>query len=175
MMQLQTEKPRLTATQKTLFVLPALVVVHIAYYWPQLPERMASHFGPGGKADGWMSKQENMIFYLALVSISAALWASIGWILKKSPDESINIPNKEYWLAPERREQTLMRMGHQLSTFGIATVAFLMAVMHSVFLANLNGGKQLGALFFIYLAGFLAYTGIWAYQMVKGSKVPEAP
>ena len=175
MMQQQTEKLALTWAQKVLFLLPALVVVHIAYYWPQLPERMASHFGPSGQANGWMSKQGNMIFYLALVSASSALWAGMGWILKKCPDDQINLPNKEYWLAPERREQTLLRMGHQMSTFGIAIVAFLMAVMQSVFLANLEGGKQLGALFFIYLIGFLVYTGIWAYQMIKGSKIPEAP
>lgn len=30
-----------------------------------LPERVASHFGPGGKADGWMSRNGYLMFMLA--------------------------------------------------------------------------------------------------------------
>ena len=37
-----------------LIVLAALVMSLLAY--PKLPDRMASHWGPGGQVDGWMNK-----------------------------------------------------------------------------------------------------------------------
>ena len=169
---MQQERPTLTWAQKVLFLLPALALVHMAYYWPQLPSPMASHFGPSGKADGWMDKQSFAIFYVVLVSVISLTWSSFGWLLKKTPNDMINLPNKEYWLAPERREQSLARMSRQLSVFGIATLAFLMAVMQTVFLSNLRGSDQLGSLFFVYFAGFMLYTGIWTVQMLRDWKVP---
>ncbi|MBB6051083.1 DUF1648 domain-containing protein [Armatimonas rosea] len=175
MQQQQQEKRPLSWAQKTLLVLPALAAAHCAYYYSALPEKMASHFGPSGQADGWMSKTSFMIFYLALVSIFSLMWIGIGAILKKTPNDMINLPNKEYWLAPERWEQTIARLGHQMSVFGIATGAFLMAVMHSCFLANLSGGNQLGGLFFVYFIGFMLFTGIWTVQMLRESRLPEAP
>lgn len=174
-MQTQQEKPKvaLTRAQKVLLLLPALAAIHTAYYYPSLPERMATHFGPSGKADGWMSKSANAIFYIALVGVFSLAWVGIGWLLKKTPDDMINVPNKEFWLAPERREQSLTRMGHQMATFGIATIAFLMAVMQTVFLSNLRGSDQLGSLFFVYFAGFMLYTGIWTVQMLRDWKLPN--
>ncbi len=173
MLQQEMQAPPLTWAQKTLLLLPALAGVHIAYYYAALPDKMASHFGPSGQADGWMSKLSFAIFYLVLVGVCSLLWAGMGWLLKKTPNDMINLPHKEYWLAPERREQTLSRMAHQMSVFGIVTITFLIAVMHTTFLANLRGDGQLGPLFFVYFAGFMIFTAIWTVQMVRGSKIPD--
>ncbi len=169
---MQQERPTLTWAQKILFLLPALALVHMAYYWPQLPNPMASHFGPSGKADGWMDKTSFAIFYVVLVAFFSAMFGGMKWLLKKCPDESINLPNKEYWLAPERREQSLAKMGNQMSVFGIACSAFFFAVMQSVFLSNLRGSDQLAPLFFVYFAGFMLYTGIWTAQMLRDWRTP---
>jgi uncharacterized membrane protein len=171
-MQQQQKRRSLTWAQKTLLLLPALAGAHMAYYYPLLPDKMASHFGPSGKADGWMSKVSFMIFYLVLVTVFSLMWAGMGWLLQKTPNDMINLPNKEYWLAPERREQTIARMSRQLATFGIATIAFLIATMHTTFLANLRGEGQLGPLFFVYFIGFMLFTTIWTVQMIRESRVP---
>jgi uncharacterized membrane protein len=173
-MQLQQQQKRpMSLAQKTLLALPLLAGIHAAAYYSALPEKMASHFGPSGKADGWMSKPGFMTFYLVIVTSFSVLWAGIGWLLTKTPNDMINLPNKEYWLAPERRAQTIARMSRQMATFGIATIAFLMATIHSTFLANLRGGNELGGLFFVYFIGFLLFTGIWTMQMLRESRVPE--
>lgn len=156
-----------------LLAMPLIAGLHQAYYYSALPERMASHFGPSGQADGWMSKQAFAIFYMGLVVFFTALWLGIGWLLRHTPDEMINLPNREYWLAPERRDATLRRLGHQMATFGVACIAFFIAVMQSCFLANLIGGGKLDSLFFIYLIGFLLFTGIWTAQMLRESRIPS--
>ena len=38
------------------WVLIAAAVVQAAYYFPSMPDPMASHFGPGGRADGFQSR-----------------------------------------------------------------------------------------------------------------------
>lgn len=164
----------LTAT-RVLWLLPILTLAHIAWYYPVLPSPMASHFGPSGKADGFMSKQGFMIFYLCFVVGYCALFGSMGKLLRHIPSELINLPNKEYWLAPERREATLRVFGNQMALFGIAIGAFFIAVMQTVFLTNLGGSQQLDSLFMVYLVAFLIFTGVWSAQMVKQFKVPSAP
>lgn len=166
-----TFRSELSAT-RVIWLLPILTIAHIAWYYPVLPSLMASHFGPSGKADGFMSKQGFMVFYLGLVLFYCVLFGNMGMLLKKTPDEMINMPNKEYWLAPERREATLRVFSHQMAIFGIAIGAFFLAVMQTIFLTNLGGSHQLDSLFFVYLVGFLLFTTIWTLQMLKQFKVP---
>ena len=168
-MQTQGQTPvqkRLTAVHVLAF-LPLLALAHIAWYYPHLPNLMASHFGPSGKADGWMSKQGFALFYLVFIVIYSGLFGCMGSLLRKTPNELFNLPNREYWLAPERREATIKAFSHQFAVFGIAVGAFFIAVMQTIFLTNLGGSSQLSSLFFVYLVGFLLYTGIWTVQMLK--------
>lgn len=37
-------------------ILIGLLAVQVVVYYPRLPDRVASHFGAGGVADGWMDK-----------------------------------------------------------------------------------------------------------------------
>ena len=91
--------------QTILFTLPLVAAVHMAVYYPQLPERMATHFGPNGQADGWMSKSAFTAFFLIMITFMTALMSGIGTLIRVLPPEMINLPNKEYWLAPERRRK----------------------------------------------------------------------
>lgn len=175
-MQTQQQPPRVNrlTANRVLLCLPILAVAHIAWYYPLLPNPMASHFGPSGKADGWMSKEAFAIFYVAFMVFYSALFGSMGVLLRKTPHELINMPNRDYWLAPERREATMRVFSHQLAVFGIAIGAFFIAVMQTIFLTNRGGSSQLGSLFFVYLIGFLLYTGIWTVQLLKQYRLPEA-
>lgn len=37
--------------------LMVLLAVQALYYYPQLPERMASHFGADGRPNGWTTRE----------------------------------------------------------------------------------------------------------------------
>lgn len=48
----------------------------------------------------------------------------------------IRLPNKEYWLAKERKQAGIDRISGFLDWFGVALMVFFMALGHLVFLAN---------------------------------------
>jgi hypothetical protein len=54
----------------------ALPVVALRYWqaWDRLPPRMATHFGAGGRPNGWMSPSESLSFSLMLLTIMLAVF-----------------------------------------------------------------------------------------------------
>ncbi len=54
---------------------PALAwaALQVIWYWPRLPERMASHFNVRLRPDGWMNKRPLMLVYAATMLGMAAL------------------------------------------------------------------------------------------------------
>lgn len=71
-----------------------------------LPARVASHFGASGLANGFMTRDVYLAFTIGLVVLPPALVGlSIALSLRYFP-QFLNLPNRDYWLAPERREET---------------------------------------------------------------------
>ena len=88
-------------------ILLLLCIGHAAYYYPLLPDRVASHFGASGQPDAWSSKESFVKIYFFVIAFIAVLFPGIGLILGKIPASLINLPNKDHWLSPERREETI--------------------------------------------------------------------
>ena len=82
-------------------------LAHGLYYYPRLPAEVAHQFGASGQPDAWGSKEHFLVVYLVTVAVMAATFLGLGLAMPKIPNSAINLPNKEYWLAPERRRQTL--------------------------------------------------------------------
>lgn len=142
-----------------------------------LPQKLATHFGPGGTADGWMSLKSHLFLFNGLYLFIAVLFGVIAWSLPRLSDEMINMPNKEFYLSPERREKTIIYSRHFLLLTGNLTLAFLVVVNHLVMKANLQQPVQLGNSFWFWLALYLiAVTGlVMRMFIVFGSKreLPE--
>src|SRR5262245_44653287 len=101
-----------------------LALIHIGVSYPALPERVASHFGTEGKADGWMTKGQFAIFYVAMTGFMTLLFLGIGKLVEVTPNDLINLPNREYWLAPGRRATTIAAISSEMAWFGVALVGF---------------------------------------------------
>jgi len=110
-----------------------LCVLHAAYFYSQLPDKVASHFGAGGKPDAWSSKTSFMYLYLGIVGGSALLFVGIAFAMCHIPPSMINLPHKDYWLVPERRQETLDSLFQWLLWFGSATVVFFLEMMDQSF------------------------------------------
>lgn len=153
--------------------------IHAALYAPQLPERVASHFDLAGDADGWTSPRQLVGVYAAALALTAGSFLICPLVLSGIPDSMINLPRKDWWLAPERREATLRRISDQLLGFGVGTIAFLAGMMHLVFVANLSaaeaaGEVRLGPWFGILLGAFLVGTVAWSLALVlRFRRVPD--
>ena len=145
---------------------------HLIYYYPHLPEKMATHFGFNGEPDGWMSKSEFFVFEIGLLIFIVALFFSISYFLPKMPRGLINMPNKDFRLAPERRDETFRRLRSEIETFQIPLILLLICMNHLTFQANIYR-ENLSPVSWLIVAAFLIYTFIWAFGFYKKFKIYE--
>jgi hypothetical protein len=74
-------------------------------------------------------------------------------LLRRLPVSMINLPNKEYWLAPARAQESLRDFENRFNLFGLAVIAFQTAVLQLVYQANLNPQPRLPTASFVSLMG----------------------
>lgn len=121
----------------TLFALGALHAYVVA---DTLPERVASHFGPDGRADGFESRGQFFLMFAALSALAMLVLLSIPWLVRRLPRELVNLPNKSYWLTPEREGEALAKLADFSATFAVITSLLLFVVFELVLYANQHGG-----------------------------------
>ena len=102
----------------------------------QMPRVIASHFALGGIADGFMLRDRYLRFFLCITIILPIVVALPVTVALRNPNAAINLPNRDYWLAPERRAETFAFVRSQMVRFGIALVVFLCYIHWLVVRAN---------------------------------------
>src|SRR5690606_26698927 len=104
---------------------------------------VASHFGSSGAADGFMPRHAYVGLMLGLVIGMPVLGvALVAWTLGR-PDARINIPERAYWLAPQRRAETLERIVAGMRGFSAALIVFLCYTHGLVVVANRSASPAL--------------------------------
>jgi len=90
-----------------LVLLYSCFFAHLAASSSHLPERVATHFDARGRPDGWMSRTEHLRF-MAWFGLAFPLFVPvIVYVIRFLPDRLLNLPNRDYWLAPGRRTETM--------------------------------------------------------------------
>ena len=108
-------------------------------YWAidRLPDTMAVHYGPGGTPDRFSSPTEFGTGMMICGGVVFLLFALISIFLPRLPEGFINLPNRDYWLAPDRRGQSLASFSNLFLLYGAVTLLFLLFVSRAVVNANL--------------------------------------
>ena len=134
----------------------------------QLPARVATHFDFHGLPNGWMSRSGHIVFVFILGTVVPVLVIGLLTFVRSLPPALINVPNREYWLAPERRRETgayLLRHGFW---FACIIVCFVSGVHHLILRANTQATVRLATPLLLTLMGFfLAALTIWAVMMIR--------
>lgn len=151
---------RQEAARYVCWALFGLAIAHALYYHGQLPDTVASHFGANGEADGWSSKTTFTALYIVTVVAMALCFVGPIWLIPRIPDSMINMPRKDYWLAPERRQATFEVINECLLWFASATMLFLLDMFHQTIQANLGGTSTLSHVWWS-LGIFLVFTTAW--------------
>ena len=142
-----------------------LVGCSVAFVWltsRQLPSVVASHFTGSGMADGFMPYRSYVILMLALLVGLPTLLVVLTWWSLGSSSARINLPNKDYWLAPERRHATVSYLRSGVLWFGTLLLVFLCYAHWLVVLANGQQPAKLDNSWFIGgLVAFLAIFLVW--------------
>jgi hypothetical protein len=121
------------------WMLPFVVLACAIFVWLtslSLPEVVAAHFIASGEVNGYMPKKIYSWLMIALVVISPMLIAYLARLTLNSPNARINIPNREYWLAPERRQDTINKLSRDMMGSGVILAVFLSYVHWLVVKAN---------------------------------------
>lgn len=101
-----------------------------------LPEVVASHFVGSGAANGFMSRTSYVRFMLLFVVVLPLVLVFVPSISLNNPKAGIRLPNKEYWLAPERQAETVEFLRQHMARFGSMLVVFLCYIHWLVIRAN---------------------------------------
>jgi uncharacterized membrane protein len=110
--------------------------------FPLLPDPLASHFAASGIPNGWMTKSQFLVTYAIMLLLVLFLEFRVHRRVAKPPDAKLRLPNKEYWLAPERRVATFAYFENFFAWYGCAVLFLLVFVMGRAMRANLNSPPQ---------------------------------
>ena len=116
--------------------LMVFAVVFMIYTTRYLPDSVATHFGADNQANGWMSRDGYLLFMLAfLIGISAFVSFVVGTLPRKFPQWT-NVPNRDYWLAPVRREESLRYLSAHGKRLGCLIVMMMLGMHYVILKAN---------------------------------------
>jgi serine/threonine-protein kinase len=135
-------------------LLGACHIGQVAWYLPDLPARVAIHFDAAGKPNGWWTSTGVLTAAAVEIAITAVMFATAG-LLRLVPADLVNVPNKAYWLAPERREATFAFVRDWMRWLVVLALAFLTAISNAALRANLTKPPHLDPVW-IWLAAVFA-------------------
>jgi uncharacterized membrane protein len=152
---------------KIFWLLAVAAALHMIYYYPLLPDRVASHFDAYGRPNGWSGKTTFFSIYAGVVILMAIIQITTRLSFARMPVSLINLPNKDYWLSPERRAESMVVFMKYMSGFWSATLFFLMSTMHLAIRVNLGWRQSLGDWFFLLLAAYILFTLVWTVALIR--------
>lgn len=133
-----------------------------------LPARVASHFDGGGRPNGWMSRSSYLIFVGAFGLGLPAILVLGFRALRYLPADLINLPRRDYWLAPERRAATVAALFQRSLWLACLLIAMMLAVHLLVVHANNQVPVRLSTPMILGLmALFLAGIAAWILSLYR--------
>jgi serine/threonine-protein kinase len=150
-----------------------LICLFVVVTGVQMPPTVASHFVGSGEADAFMSRAGYlgaMCFFAA--GIPAVMVFFTRRMIHRAP-QRVNLPNRAYWLAPERREATLAAITVHMMWFGFG-MSLLIAFAHwEVIQANLREPPRLDSMRVLVAIGlFMAATAWWLVRLYARFRRP---
>lgn len=142
--------PREPTARWILVLMAVLTVVWLgilAWQVAVLPDRVPTHFGSGGEADGWSSKGGALAFTVLLPVLVVFPMPLMSLLALRWP-QSINVPNRDWWTATAprlRRFERLLR--EDLWLFAALTLALFLAIDVGIVVAARSADGNLSQAF----------------------------
>ncbi len=158
---------------RLLFVTLALAAAFVFATGSSLPPVVASHFVAGGAANGFMSRGAYLRFTITLLIGLPLLIAFLSSITSIVPARLINLPNRDYWLAPERQANTFSYLRKHSARLGVILAIFVCFVHWLVIQANTHSPPLFPErAFIIGMAVFLVGVVIWLGGLIAHFRRP---
>lgn len=156
-------------------LLAAAALAQFIFYYAQLPATMASHFDARGVPNGFQSKPVFFAFFLGAILIAALVALGVPRLIAAMPVELINLPNKEYWLGPERCQASLDFLAAQMAWLGCAILFVVAFAFHFSIQANLHPPIGFDSRSFLMVLGaFFLFLMVWLVRFFTRFARPPA-
>lgn len=140
------------------FALWLVAVADLAAYYPRLPEQVASHFNAAGEPDGWSERSVFLSSWIITLGLMGLFGPAMTWLIHVIPARFLNLPHREFWLAPERIDWTRRTIGNLVASLCGLLFVTLVALNHLTMRANLCPQPNLGSWPWMLLAANLVLT-----------------
>jgi len=158
------------------FVLVLAWLAFAAYVWltaNQLPAMVATHFGAEGEPNGYQTHAGYLRFTLIFGAAVPAFVTATFLVTRLGNGWGLNISNKDYWLAPERREQTFAFVQRHGIWFALLLMVFFAGIHYTILDANARNPASLPPSFLYGIVGpFLGATLVWVAILVRHFRKP---
>jgi hypothetical protein len=110
-------------------ILFACVAIFIWLTGRALPARVAAHFDAGGGANGFLPHDAYLTGALGFAVALPLLLVLVTRAALARPAAQLNLPRRDYWLAPSHRADTVAFLNSWIARFG-AQLAILACFVH---------------------------------------------
>jgi hypothetical protein len=162
------------ALSRMLVLIAIFAVLQIALQTRYLPPTIAVRFTGAGQPVGWDSAQSFATLNLVIVAAIVAICLILPGALSRLRRLRWRLPNRDYWLAPERFAKTIEYIQRQFYWHGIVTLLLLMAVFQLVVDANAKRPPLLDSERLVWLlVAYAAFVIVWGWSFWrKFSRLP---
>ena len=131
-------------------------------------DTVATHFGADNRANGWMSRDDYRFFILSfMIGISTFVSFVIGILPRKFPQWT-NVPNRDYWISAERRDDSLNFLSAHGKRLGCLIVMMMLGMHYVILKANHMRPPTLpGSTFSAVLFGFALALIWWIVRLYR--------
>jgi hypothetical protein len=149
-----------------LVALEGIGAASLAWAAQELPAKVASHFNAQGLPDGWMSRSQNLSVMGAIGLILPLFILGTGLLTAAIPSGSINLPNRDYWLGPEHRDETVGYIARHMVWLACLAAGLMIALNYAIVEANRANPPHLSNAVWVLLGVFLIGVTIWSVILI---------
>jgi Protein of unknown function (DUF1648) len=156
-------------------VLAVGAAIYFSAYYAKMTDVVASHFNGQGVPNGWQTKPAFFGLFAAVSILIAMIGFGIPRIIASVPPRLINLPNKQYWLAPEHLAETMAFLNAYFAWFGCAVFLIMILTFDYAIQSNLHPDHRpdVSRMWYI-LAGFLTFLVVWIIRMfTRFGRLPQ--
>lgn len=159
-------------TWAVFIVLLAFAIAFVVSTVSELPPMVASHFDAAGQANAFMSRSGYTRFVFCLVlGLPLGVVAILTAVYSRATD--LKLPNRDYWLAPERIDRTRAFLVAHGVWFGSLLVILACLVHWLELIANREQPPHLSnSMFAAVMIAFLLATTAWIAALMVAFRRP---
>jgi len=163
---------------RTFFVIVLLICVfETVRLWTITPAQMAIHFDIAGNPNRFAAKEEFFGSAVETLLVVVGMGVILQVAVLITPVEWINlrVPNREYWLAPEHRDEVIDRMSSFAAMLFGTILMGIQAGFELAVSANLHQPIVFKAgLMWAVVGGLFVVNGLLLFWLITSFRVPSS-